>query len=284
MLRRSDRTVSPNQLILQTLTELTKQYSKLESITVNLRERDRYLFGICKLSLEKGMKERATIYANEVAEVRKTLSVLFSTKLTMEKAIVRLETVKEVCPTLDELRGLYGDVKNVLKLLTDVMPTIGPEVDALNNLVTEILSTTQVGSVSPIEPIVVKDAATEAILKEAAGTVEEELMRKIPEPPMTAAAPSFHKISKPMISLTTNGAEVYKDTAEVGSLTNNQHSELAPKNSNSLSEELILDYIYRHKGEMDIAQCSGELGMPQNEVMNTLDLLITKGKIKIEQG
>jgi len=87
-----------------------------------------------------------------------------------------------------------------------------------------------------------------------------------------------------MISLTTNGAEVYKDTAEVGSLTNNQHSELAPKNSNSLSEELILDYIYRHKGEMDIAQCSGELGMPQNEVMNTLDLLITKGKIKIEQG
>jgi len=283
MVRRSDRSVSPTQLILQTLTELTKQYSRLESITVNLQKRDRYLFGICKLSLEKGMKERATIYANEVAEVRKTLSVLRSTKLTMEKAIVRLETVKEICPTFDELRGLYSDVKNVLKLLTDVMPAIGPEVDALNNLVTEILSTTQVGSVSPIEPIVVKNAATEAILQEAKGTIEEELMRKIPEPPMSAITPSPDKISKPMISLTTSGAEVYKDTAENPSLTSNQYSQLAPNNPNSLSEELVLDYIYRHRGEVDIAQCSEELGMLQNEVMNILDLLITEGKIKIEQ-
>jgi len=283
MLRRTHRPVPASQLILQALTELSRQYSKLESIVINLQKRDKYLFDICKLSIEKGLKERATIYANEVAEIRKTLAVISNTKLIMEKAIVRLETIKEICPTVTELEGLFGDVKNVLKLLTDAMPSIGPELEALNNLVAEILNTTHVGSISPVEPIVIKNEATEAILQEAAGTIEEELMRKIPEPPTTTMVPGPAKISKPMISLTTNGAEVYRASAGEPSLTSDQNPSLPAKDPSSLPEELILDYVYRHKGEMDIAHCSEELGMSQNEVMNILELLMTKGKIKIEQ-
>ncbi len=283
MLRKIHRSASFNDLILQTLRELSRQYSKLELIAVNLRKRDKDLFEICKSSLERGQRERAVIYANEIAEIRKTLSVVTNTKLVLEKAITRLETIKEICPTMNELKGLFGDVKNVLKLLTDAMPVINPEIDALNNLVTEILSTTQVGSTPPIEPIVIKDASSEAILREAAGKVEEDLMRKIPEPPMTTIASSPGKIAKPMIALTTDGAEIYKGMTENPSIFNNQYSQTDLKDSDSLREELVLDYIYRHRSEMNIAQCAEELAMSQNEVLNMLDVLSAKGKIRIER-
>jgi len=287
MLRKFPRSTSPNDLILLTLRELNKQYSKLELITTNLRKRDKDLFEICKSSLEKGQKERATIYANEVAEIRKTLAVVANIKLALERAIARLETIRAICPTMTELRGLFGDVKSVLKLVTNVMPVVTPEMDALNTAITEILSTTQAESVPSIEPVVIKDASAEAILQEATGLVQEELMRKIPEPPIVKTRSAPDKTAKPMIALTTDGAEIYKSTTEHPSLTNNNY--LKPDvpqlntNPNSLSEELVLDYIYRTKGEVDIAQCAEELGMSQNDVLNMLDLLNTKGKIKIER-
>lgn len=283
MLSKLRRSSSDNDLIPRTLREMSKQYSRLELITVNLLKRDKALFEVCKSSLEKGQRERAVIYANEIAEIRKTISVINSTKLLLERTITRLETIKTISPFMKEVRGLFNDVQNMLKLLTDVMPAITPEMDALNNVVTEILTMTQAGPVSPIEPLVIKDASTEAILREAAGVVEEELMRKMPEPPMTTASSSPDKIAKPMIALTTGGTEIYESTAEDPSLVNSQPSQPSLKNLNSLSEELVLDYIYRNNGDIDIAQCAEELNMSQNEVLNILDLLNTRGKIRIEQ-
>lgn len=282
MLRKNHRSASFNDLILPTLRELSKQHSKLEFVTNNLQKRDKDLFEICKSSLEKGQRERATIYANEIAEIRKVLSVIANTKLVLEKAIVRLETIKEICPTMSELRGLFGDVKNVLKLVTEVMPIITPEIDTLNNLVTEILSTTQPGSVPIIEPIVIKDGPTEAILQEAAEKVGQDLMQKMPEPPK-AITSGPTETTKPMIALTTSGSEIYPNTAGDPFLTNSQYSHPTPENSSSLIEELVLDYIYRHEGELDITRCAEELGIQQNEVLSMLDILNSEGKIRIQQ-
>jgi len=287
MLRKIPRSTSPNDLILLTLRELNKQYSKLELITTSLRKREKDLFEICKSSLEKGQRERATIYANEVAEIRKTLTVVTGIKLALEQSTARLETIRAICPTMMELRGLFGDVKNVLKLVTNVMPVVTPEMDALSNAITEILNATQGESVPSIEPVVIKDASAEAILQEATGIVEKELMRKIPEPPIVKTHPAPSKIAKPMIALTTDGAEVCRNTTEDPSPTSKPYispATLQPNaNPSSLSEDLVLDYIYRTRGEVDIAQCAEELGMSQNDVINMLDLLNTKGKIKIER-
>lgn len=283
MLPKIRRSVSLNDLIPQAIRELRKKYSRLELVDIRLRGRDKDLFEICKSSLEKGQEEHAAIYASEIAEIRNILSVTTSTRLVLEQVITRLETIKEICPAIKEIRGLFGDVQNVLKLLTETMPVMTPELDALNNVVTEILSTTQAGPVMPIEPMVVKDASTEAILREASGIVEEELMRKIPEPPVVTSVSSPSTIAKPMIAVTTGGPGIYQKVMQDPSFASRQNSQPALKDSNSLSEELVLDYIYRNKGEIDIAQCAEELGMSQNEVLNVLDLLSTKGKIRIEQ-
>ncbi|MFQ6094557.1 MAG: hypothetical protein ACE5NN_00290 [Candidatus Bathyarchaeia archaeon] len=280
------RTKPSNEALIKTIRELNKQRSRLEQITHTLRKRDRELFEICKSSLEKGHRKRAAIYANEVAEIRKTLSLMTSTKLLLERTILRLETIKEISPTLYQLSELFSNVKGALKTLTHVIPLMSPEMDALNEAVGEILGVTQPELLPSIEPTVIRDEHTEAIIQQAAGVLEEELIRKIPEPPSFTPPIASTETTKPMVALTTSGAEVYESATENSPSISGQELPSSPmKNSklNSLFEELVLDYIYRNKCEIELARCAEELGISQNEILNVLDVLRAKGKIRIEQ-
>ena len=274
-----------NETLTKTITQLNKECSTLELITRALKRRDQELFEICKASLERGEEERARIYANEVGEIRKTLSLVTTTKLTLEKTSLRLGTIKEVCPTLQELSGIFGNVKDTLRILADIMPSMSPGMVALNETVTEMLSVTQSESLPSIEPIAIRDETTEAIIQEAEGVVEEELKRKIPVPP-TLTPISSEKATKPMVALTTGGVEVYENATGNFSPVDDRHfqpSPLSSESSNSLFEELVLDYVYRTNGEIELTRCAEELGIAQNELLNVLDVLRAKGKIKIEQ-
>jgi len=270
-----------NETLTKTITQLNKECSRLELMTRALKKRDQELFEICKASLERGQGERARIYANEVGEIRKTLSLVTTTKLTLEKTSLRLGTIKEVCPTLQELSGIFGNVKDTLRILADIMPSMSPGMVALNETVTEMLSVTQSESLPSIEPIAIRDETTEAIIQEAEGVVEEELKRKIPVPPI-----SSEKATKPMVALTTGGVEVYENATGNFSPVDDRHfqpSPLSSESSNSLFEELVLDYVYRTNGEIELTRCAEELGIAQNELLNVLDVLRAKGKIRIEQ-
>ena len=274
-----------NETLTKTITQLNKECSRLELITRALKRRDQELFEICKASLERGEEERARIYANEVGEIRKTLSLVTTTKLTLEKTSLRLGTIKEVCPTLQELSGIFGNVKDTLRILADIMPSMSPGMVALNETVTEMLSVTQSESLPSIEPIAIRDETTEAIIQEAEGVVEEELKRKIPVPP-TLTPISSEKATKPMVALTTGGVEVYENATGNFSPVDDRHfqpSPLSSESSNSLFEELVLDYVYRTNGEIELTRCAEELGIAQNELLNVLDVLRAKGKVKIEQ-
>jgi len=251
------------------MRELGKQYSRLEMAVLKLKGRDVELFNICKQSIENGRKERAIIYANEIAEIRKILSSMTHTQLSLERVILRLETIEEVCPSLQELKGVFGDVENVLKLMVNVMPNVYPEISELNNTISEILGATQIDSIPSVEPLVIQDSSTETILQEAAGVLEEELKNKIPEPPISATAP-LESSRRAMIALTANGPETYMPKDE-------------PQQSTPLLEELIMDYLERSKGEVDLARCAAELNISTEKVLEMLKALNIQGKIKIEQ-
>ena len=275
-----------HETLTKTITRLNKECSRLELVTRALGNRDKELFEICKASLERGQAERARIYANEVAEIRKTLFLITTTKLTLEKTSLRLGTIREVCPTLQELSGIFGNVKETLRILADIMPSMGPGMVALNEAVAEMLAATQSESLPSIEPLAISDETTEAIIQEAAGVVEEELKRKIPEPPTLIPPISSHKAAKPMVALTTGGVEIYDNATENFSPVDDHSFHPSPVSSesdNSLFEELVLDYVYRTNGEIELTSCAEELGIAQNEVLNVLDVLRAKGKIKIEQ-
>ena len=63
-----------SEILLEAIRELGKNYSRLELAYAKLAKRDRELFDRCTLYLSRGLKNRAIVYANEIAELRKLMS------------------------------------------------------------------------------------------------------------------------------------------------------------------------------------------------------------------
>ena len=49
------------------------------------------------------------------------------------------------------------------------------------------------------------------------------------------------------------------------------------------SRDLLLDYLYRKNGEIDIDECARDLNMSKSRILQMLNLLKVQRKIKIEQ-
>jgi len=268
-----------SEIILDCTRELGKCYSRLELASSKLNKRSENLFNACSFHLKKGSKARATIYANEIAEIRRVLSILQQTQLAVEQAILRLDTLKMVTPTLESLGATFGDVKNALGLVAKVMPSLVPEVNRLNTVVNEILEATQFDLAMPM-PFVVNDASTESILQEAASVVEQDLYSRIPEPPVDTKVRRPVK-PKPLVALSADGSEIYVDEKEA-TFTDKGSTETFDVSS-FLLEELVMDYIERNNGEMNISRCAKELNLPPAKVNEALQILSRKGKIEIQQ-
>jgi len=275
------RTKKPvSELITETALELGKCYSRLELVSSKLSKRNKDLFEACAFYMGKGNKARATIYANEIAEIRRVLSFVQHTQLAVERAILRLDTLKVVSPTLESLEGAFGDVKNALGLVANVLPSITPEIGRLTSVVDEILAGTQF-TLDGYTPTITVDENAEAIIKEAAEVAEQELKARIPEPPVEAKAPEPMITIKPLIALSADGSEVVINQ-------NNQSSQgtTPPGNfdvSSFLLEELVWDYIERNNGDMNISRCSQELNISSEKILEVLESLNRKGKITIQR-
>jgi len=279
ILRRSRKPM--NELILEATRELGKCYSRIELACSKLAKRDRELFDACVFHTKKGSKARAAIYANEIAEIRRVLSILEYTRLAVERAILRLDTIKVISPALEPLQEAFKEVKNALRLAANVMPSMTPEINKLNNVVNEILEDTEFNISMPM-PTAVSDPSAESILHEAASLVEEEFKTKIPEPPFEKEEIKPSEVEKPLVALSIAGQEVLSDR-NVSSGDSNIATERSFDLSSFLTEELVMDYIERNNGDMNVARCARELNMPYNQVLKVLESLKRKGKIKIQQ-
>jgi division protein CdvB (Snf7/Vps24/ESCRT-III family) len=273
------RTKKPvSELIMETTRELGKCYSRLELASSKLSKRDEDLFEACSFYMGKGNKTRATVYANEIAEIRKVLTFTQHTQLAVERAILRLDTLKVVSPTLESLEGAFSDVKNALGLVANVMPSITPEMSRLTNVVDEILTGTQF-TLDEYTPAVVLDESAETILHDAANIAEQELKTRIPEPPVEA--PKSAILVKPLVAVAADGTEIVVN--HNGAAINRENSPNTFDVSSFLLEELVMDYVERNNGDLNVARCSQELNLPSGKVLEVLNALNVKGKITIQR-
>lgn len=275
---------SISELILEATRELGKCYSRIELMCSKLAKRDRELFEACVFHIKNGSKARASIYANEIAEIRRILSVFEYARLAVERTILRLDTLKVISPTLEPLQETFMEVKDAIGLVANVMPSMTFEINKLNSVVNEILKDTEFNLSMP-EVTVTGHPDAEAILREAASLVEEELKTKLPEPPLKeekTEASSLIKADRPLVALSVADRGEYKEEG----FSENDSEKAAERPfdvSLFLTEELVMDYIERNGGEMNVARCSKELNMPRDQVMRALESLKKKGKIKIQQ-
>ena len=127
MFKKIFRTPPLEDRIRQAMRELKIQQVRLEKVSFRLRQRDRMLFAKCTMAIKNQNQERAIIFANESAEVRKLITIVVQTELVIERVILRLETIKELNIIMVDLKPALKVLENVTKCIDGIMPDISSE-------------------------------------------------------------------------------------------------------------------------------------------------------------
>jgi len=269
--------------------KLKIQRFKLDQVIVRLRGRDAILFKTCAKALESKNRERATIFANELAEIRKLITVISQTQVLVERIILRLETLKELNAAFADLKPVLRILHSVTERLTIVMPQMAYEMERVNDSIGETLAMTTMGSPQLDMPFDVKTPGGEEVLKEVSALLEQELAEKLPEPPTSVAVtekPQHVEKVKQMVALAATCSEIREEEGPQTYVSYKdmelQSVSLKIRESSSL-EDTVLEYAKKRGGQIDITQCAFELNVPPEEVEKALEVLGVQGKIKVEQ-
>jgi len=276
-------------VIIEAVPKLKIQRFKLEQVIIRLRERDTTLFETCAKALKNKNKERATIFANELAEVRKLTKIISQTQILVERIILRLETLKELNAAFADLKPLLRILHGVTQHLTILMPQMAYEMERVNESIHETLAMSSIGLPQLDVPFDVKTPGGEEVLKEVSELLEQRLAEKLPEPPTSVAVkekPQRVEKVRQMVALAATCSEICEEEGPQKYVSYKdmelQKFSLKIRESSSI-EDTVLEYAKNRGGQIDIIQCAFELNVSPEEVKKALESLGAQGKIMVEQ-
>jgi len=243
-------------------------------------------------SLKRNNREKAAICATELAEVRKLVNFLSNVQLAIERVIMRLETIRELGDIVSDLKPALRLLQSVSQELFQVLPDISTELDSVNSTIQDTLSAAKISSSEDLIPVAKKTQGGEEILKEVTSLMQKKLSETLPEPPLGAPPAEEKTPIKELVALTASSSQMigHKTTEETGfdpakalfSYKKQEIKEFSLKVQNPSLEDVLLEYVRKANGEIDLTRCSSELQTSNEEIERALESLGTKGKIKIE--
>jgi len=272
------------------MRKLKIQQHKIEQVSFRLKERSKSLFQTCISALKNSNKDRATICANEIAEVRKLIRFLYHIELAIERVILRLETIRELSDIIIDLKPALRLLQKVSKELFEVLPDVSSELGRINDAISETLYSTRITADESLIPMNRMTLGGEEIIKEVSSFLEQKAAEKLPEPPATIETHEEVPV-KQMVALTAVCSQaVGQKTVEsemvssqdLFSIKKSEIEEVSLRVEKSPLEEALFEYVRKSKGEVDLMRCSLELEAPYEEIKKALENLGAKGKIKIE--
>jgi division protein CdvB (Snf7/Vps24/ESCRT-III family) len=166
------------------IRQIQVQVAKLDSTSTKLRERDNSIFGKVVASLQKHDTQHASVFANELAEIRKMNKMVTQAKLALEQIVLRLNTITELGDIVVTLTPAMAVIRNVKQGLVGVLPEAESEIGEISGLLSSILvDAGTVGGYSLNFEAANEDA--ERIMAEASAVAEQRMKEKFPEIPAT---------------------------------------------------------------------------------------------------
>jgi division protein CdvB (Snf7/Vps24/ESCRT-III family) len=272
---------------------LRVQHNRLEQASYRLKERDRILFQTCVGALKAKNKDRAAICANEVAEVRRIISFLYNVELAIERVILRLETIKELSEIVVDLKPALKLLQNVSQELFQFLPDVSSELSKVNDTISETLYSTKITADESVIPVNRKTPGGEEVLSEVSSFLEQRISQNLPEPPATHKIPENERATlEEMLALATNCSEtkakkVCEESGRDSSQTlisykKSEIREISLKVENPELEDVLLDYVKKSNGQIDLERCSVDLETSNEDIEKALESLGSKGKIRVE--
>jgi len=281
------------EIVTKSVQTLKVQRNKIQQASYRLKERDKILFQTCISALNRKNKERAAMCASEVAEVRKLIQFLYNVELAVERVILRLETIKELSDIVTDLKPALRLLQNVSQELFNVLPDVSTELSQVNETISETLYSTKIRTDESIIQVNRKTPGGEEILKEVTSVLERTISEKLPEPPTAPKVSQPEQATlKEMVALTAScsqiaGSETEENSENVSpqtlfSFKKSEIKEISLMVEKPSLEDVLLDYVKRSNGEIDMSRCSVDLQTSNEEIEKALENLGTQGKIKIE--
>ena len=161
--------------------------AKLDNSMAKIRERDSSLFAKTVAAVQKHENQRASMFANELAEVRKVGKMVTQSKLALEQIVLRLNTITELGDIVTTLAPATSIVRNIKDDLIGVMPDAEGEMGEVSNLLSGIL--VDAGSMGGYTMnFETANEEAERALSEAAAVAESRMKEKFPDIPQSVGA------------------------------------------------------------------------------------------------
>jgi division protein CdvB (Snf7/Vps24/ESCRT-III family) len=158
--------------------------AKLDNSMAKLRDRDAALFAKTVAAVQKHEHQRASMFANELAEVRKVGKMVTQSKLALEQIVLRLNTITELGDIVTTLAPATSIVRNVKDDLIGVMPDAEGEMGEVSSLLSGIL--VDAGSMGGYTMnFETANEEAEKALSEAAAVAESRMKEKFPDIPQS---------------------------------------------------------------------------------------------------
>ncbi len=162
--------------------KLRTQTTRLDKSISQMESRDKSLHEKCVKSLEARDTQAATLYANECVQIRKLIKTSLSSQISLEQALLRLETIEQfgdMVHSMGSVKGILTTVRGELEgKLPEISTGINDVEDTLENLTMEIGE-----SVDYDGNYVLPTDESAKILKEADLMAEQKMREKFPEIP-----------------------------------------------------------------------------------------------------
>ena len=161
---------------VEALRKLERTRRKLEIYMVKTEQRKKELMDKLIEAQRKGDEMRAKIYASEIANLNKILKSLMMLDVKLEQASLKIQSVIMVGDAAFALKPVARDLKNLMGVVKQLIPTIEEEFEELVDMIDDLAGSEFAGE---IFADVYLDTEAARILQEAKAIAEERLKNKL---------------------------------------------------------------------------------------------------------
>ncbi len=177
------RTPSPLKPRLDyAIKRIDMQIQRLDKASGHFSERDKFIFARIVDSYSKHDMQRANVFANELAEIRRMEKMIIHARLVLEQIVLRLSTVSELGDVVTTMAPAVGVLRSVKNGMAAVFPEADRELGTIGNLLNGIVMDASHNTGLNID---FQEASEDAqkIMNEAATVAEQKVKEKFPQLP-----------------------------------------------------------------------------------------------------
>ncbi len=176
-----------------TIYKLKVQQGRLEQSYQRMQKHYNGLFRRCTNAVLAKDSARASIYANECAEIRKMCQTILRSQFAIEQVVLRLETVEEFGDIAVEMNPVANVINSIRGNLSGVVPEVSYRLGEIGNSLNDLVVDS--GRVTATNwNVITAGEDADRILEDANAIAEQKMKEKFPTLP-TTTLPSLEKSS-----------------------------------------------------------------------------------------